>query len=188
VDSLYEVDDKMKWIITSILLAYYLFTSGLVFKLNTVHGISSVETSYSFALSSEDTGIVGVYTEDDIRCAKWLVNNSDKDTKIVSDINGHLLLRSLISNEKQIMWGSYSNIHEGEIRGAYFSDIENYKECYIFVTSWNTHHQTYIEGGQLGAGLRISNPLPKFDYKEAYRSGNAIVYLKETNEDTQVTQ
>jgi hypothetical protein len=177
-----------KWIITSILLAYYLFTSGLIFKLNTVQGISSVETPYSFALSAEDTGIVGVYTEDDIQCAMWLVKDSCKGTHIVSDVNGHLLLRSLIKNEKQIMWGKESDLYEGAIRGAYFSDIENYDKCYIFVTSWNTRHQTYIEGGQLGAGLRISNPLPQFDYKEVYRSGKAVVYLKETNEDTQVAK
>jgi hypothetical protein len=177
-----------KWIIASILLVYYLFTSGLVFKLNTVQGISSVETPYSFALSSEDTGIVGVYTEDDIICAKWLVNDSDPNIQIMADINGHVLLRSLIHNEKRIMWGNKVDFYEGSISGTYFSDIERYDKCYIFVTSWNTRHQIYIEGGQLGAGLRISNPLPRFDYKEVYRSGKAIVYLKEIDEDTQVTQ
>ena len=177
-----------KWIITGILLSYYLFTSGLIFKLNTVQGISSVETPYSFALSAEDTGIVGVYTEDDIRCAKWLINDSDKDTKIVSDINGHVLLRSLVDNENRITWVSKSYFYSDETKGICFSDIERYSKCYIFVTSWNTHHQAYIEGGGLGAGLRISNPLPQFDYEEVYQSGKAVVYLKETNEDTQVTK
>jgi uncharacterized membrane protein len=177
-----------KWIITSILLAYYLFTSGLIFKLNTVQGISSVETPYSFALSSEDTGIVGVYTEDDIRCAKWLVKESNQDITILSDINGHGLLLSMIRNDKRVLWGDNPNFYEGATRGAYFSDLEHYNKCYIFVTSWNTRHQIYIEGGQLGAGLRISNPLPEFDYKEVYRSGKAIVYLKEINEDTQVAK
>lgn len=166
-----------KWIVASLLLVYYLFTSGLVFKLNTVQGISSVETPYSFALSSEDTGIVGVYTSDDINCAQWLVNDSDPTVPIVSDINGHVLLRSLIKNEKRIMWGNKDDFYEGAIRGSYFSDIAHYEKCYIFVTTWNTNHQTYIEGGQLGAGLRVSNPLPKFE-NEVYRSSKAVVYAK----------
>lgn len=167
-----------KWIIASLLLVYYLFTSGLIFKLNTVQGISSVETPYSFALSSEDTGIVGVYTEDDIRCARWLVEESDQSVPIVADVNGHLLLRSIIPDEQRIMWGRMTNIYEGAVRGTYFSDIERYKKCYIFVTLWNNSHGTYIEGGQLGAGLRVSNPLPSFEYEEAYRSGKAVAYLK----------
>ena len=161
-----------KWIAAGLSLAYFVFTSGLVFELSTVQGISNVDTPYSFAMSGEDTGIVGVFTEDDIKCAQWLAD--DSETPIATDINGLLLLDSTVVDLDRLIYRKGK-----EKRDIHLSDIDYYESCYIFITSWNTRHQIYIEGGQLGAGLRISNPLPKFDYKEAYRSGQSLVYLKE---------
>ena len=161
----------MKWITASLLLIYFVFTSGLVFELSTVQGISNVDTPYSFALSGEDTGIVGVFTEDDIKCARWLAD--DSETPIATDINGLLLLDSTVVDLDRLIYRKGK-----EKRDIHLSDIDCYERCYIFVTSWNTRHQTYIEGGQLGAGLRVSNQLPNFDYEEAYRMGKAVVYLK----------
>jgi len=168
-----------KWITAGLLLIYFAFTSGLVFKMSTAQGVDNMDSPYSFALSGEDTGIVGVYTEDDIKCAKWLVEQSDQDTQIVSDINGHQLLRSLMYDERRIMWGNRQSFYEGAIRGSYLSDMKHYDKCYIFITTWDTQHQLYIEAGEIGAGLRVSNPLPIFDYQVAYKQGNAVVYLKE---------
>ena len=168
-----------KWIIASILLAYYLFTSGLVFKVNTTQGIGGVDTPYSFALSGEDTGIVGVFTEDDIKCARWLANDSCQGTAIVADINSQILLSSTVSDLDRI---TYKDADIGQIEGKRWgidlSNLDSYGRCYIFVNSWNTRHHVYIEGGQLGAGLRISNPLPEFDYPVVYRSGQSVVYMK----------
>jgi len=162
-----------RWIAASLLLAYFVFTSGLVFELSTVQGISNVDTPYSFALSGEDLGIVGVFTGDDIKCAQWLADGSE--IPIVADINGLLLLDSTVKDMDRLIY------REGKSkRDNHLNDIDNYGKCYVFITSWNTLHQLYIEGGQLGAGLRVSNPLPELDYPVVYQSGQAVVYLKET--------
>jgi hypothetical protein len=68
---------------------------------------------------------------------------------------------------------------EGKRWGISLNNLDSYGRCYIFVTTWNTKHQIYIEGGQLGAGLRISNPLPMFNYPVVYQSGQSVVYLKD---------
>ena len=60
------------WLTTGILLSYFAFTSGLVYKLMENDVTSSFVVPYSAALSGEQTGLLGVYTEDDIRCAEWL--------------------------------------------------------------------------------------------------------------------
>ena len=82
-------------------------------------------------------------------------------------------------DERRIMWGNRQSFYEGAIRGSYLSDMKHYDKCYIFITTWDTQHQLYIEAGEIGAGLRVSNPLPIFDYQVAYKQGNAVVYLKE---------
>jgi uncharacterized membrane protein len=159
------------WISLSILLIYFVFTSGIAFKIGGNEMINNLDIPYSFALSSQETGAVGVFTEDDIECAEWLSNNSCKILPIVSDINGHLLLRSLMDDESRIIT---------DRGGIYFSERENFDRCYIFVTTWNTVNQRFLEGARLGAGLRGSYDLPILDYEEVYRRGQSIVYLKET--------
>ena len=158
------------WILVFVLFIYFVFTSGIVFKINGNEAINNLDIPYSFALSGQETGAVGIFTSDDIECAEWLVKDSCKILPIVSDINGHLLLRSLIEDESRIIT---------ENGGIYFLEMKHFDQCYIFVTTWNTVNRKFLEGDRLGAGLRGRYDLPRLDYEEIYRRGQSVVYLKE---------
>ena len=158
------------WLAAGILLVLFIFTSGLVFKFNTNKVIGSLDTPYSFALSHERTGMVGVFTKDDIECAEWLARKSNQTLPIISDINGCILLKSLIEDESRIEIRNLGRVTLGNTNLV--------DECYIFVTSWNARHQRYVESEELGAGLRAIHDLPTFNYPVAYRVGEAVVYLK----------
>lgn len=182
---------KVTIIVSSILLVYYIFTSGLWFFLTDCQEISKLTTPFSWALSAERTGLTGIATKDDINCVKWLLYKSDPKIKITGDSNAIFMITGyteLISDT----WAAIGR--EDRLKTLYALPKE--KESYIFLTSWNTRHKRYIE--TVDVGLRSSYPfaidgsvlvylttnidapdqrvLIAFKVKEVYRSGDSVVY------------
>jgi hypothetical protein len=91
------------WITTAILLAYFVFTSGLVYETTGSEVTDRLIVPYSAALSGERTGLFGVYTEDDIRCAEWLAYESDTSIPIVGDGNTWLLMKGYVTQSARVM-------------------------------------------------------------------------------------
>jgi nicotinamidase-related amidase len=63
-----------------LLLTYFLFTSGLVFEVTASEMEGNVDMPYSLALSGERTGVLEIYTDGDVDCAKWLVGEGIRRT------------------------------------------------------------------------------------------------------------
>lgn len=150
-----------------ILIAYFIFTSGVVYEYSGSNITNSFEVPYSLGLSAERTGLAGVFNEDDIKCAKWLAQNWDNITSIVADYNGMRLLYS------------YSSKYDDN-----FHNLQNPKlpdKCYIFYSTWNTEHGKYVFGS--GVGLRKIIELPKCDCPcecvIVFQSGNSTIYRKD---------
>lgn len=160
------MDKKVIWSITVILLIYFAFTSGSVFELTKSKLTGKLEMPYSIGLSAERTGIVAIATKDDIECLNWLNDNWDGETSIVGDYNVYCL----ITGEMPQWFLLVKHLRKGDLK--YLPD-----KCYIFISSWNTRHQQYIE--PLGIGLRKAYPLPEFNYPIVYQHGDTIIYWKE---------
>ncbi len=91
------------WSTTGILLAYFVFTSGLVYEATGSEVTDKLIVPYSAALSGERTGLFGVYIEDDIRCAEWLAYESDPNIPIVGDGNTWLLMKGYVTQPARVM-------------------------------------------------------------------------------------
>jgi hypothetical protein len=154
-------------IVASLLLAYFVFTSGAVYEATGSNVTDRMVVPYSLALSGERTGLAGLFTEDDQRVAEWVVNESDKDLPVVCDGNMALLLRSydFFPRVEQIT----------SFKGTFYS-----KPHYIVFSTWN------IETGKMvvtatSAGMRGVDVLPEMDiseYVEVFGSGKSVVYEK----------
>jgi len=140
--------------ICTLLLAYFVFTSGLIFEVTKCQTTGSINVPYSLALSTERTGILGVYNVDDVACAEWLIENKG-ELPLVADYNGCALL---------------IGFH------FWFEPMPQFAGAYhLFLTTWNTQHKKMVVGSQ--PGLRRYNPLPNLDgATEVFRSGDAVVY------------
>ena len=141
------------YIICAILSVYFIFTSGFVFF---VMGSTTdkIDVPYSLALSKDDS-IVGYYTDNDIKCAKWLAENHG-DTLIYADYNGGALLMGYFD------WQNTTFVLK--------------PPCYIFLTEWNIENNKMVDGTT--PGLRKYSALPDLSYAvEVFKSGEAIVYL-----------
>ena len=145
------------YVICGILSVYFLFTSGLVY--NIVSGASdTIDTPYSLALSKDD-GIVGIYTDNDIRCAKWLAENHG-DMQIYADYNGIALLMEYTTLD-YLMYGGMSEKLEAP--------------SYVFLSEWNIKKNQIVIG--YCAALRRYGALPDLSNAvEVHRCGNAVVY------------
>lgn len=84
------------WLIAGIMLGYFAFTSGVVFEVTGSEMAGSLDTPYSIGLSAERTGVVGVYNDDDVACARWLAYEADPEVPIVGGYNGRLLVASFV--------------------------------------------------------------------------------------------
>jgi hypothetical protein len=91
------------WVTTGILLAYFIFTSGLVYEATGSEVTDKFIVPYSAALSGERTGLFGVYSEDDIKCAEWLAYESDSNIPIVGDGNTWLLMKGYVTQPARVM-------------------------------------------------------------------------------------
>ena len=130
---------------------YFAFTSGAVYEILKCDATNRMEVPYSIPLSAERTGLAGIFNHDDINCMQWLIMNSDGN--IIGDYNTRLLIAAYIPNSK-----GFQPVNRG----------------YVFVSSWNTRHQQYVEGS--GVGLRIARPLPDNLGVLVYQSGDAKIY------------
>jgi uncharacterized membrane protein len=155
---------RVSIIICALLLAYFLFTSGLVFEAVGSKDISKIDTPYSLALSAERTGILEVYNEDDVACAKWIAERLDyeiasgKDTKVFTDYNGVTIMLGYTDQY-------YSLAQLEPEDGGY----------YLFLTSWNIRHGKMVDW--VWAGLRKYSPLPDLSGAiEIFREGDSVVY------------
>jgi len=185
------VSKRSQTILISILFVYFAFTSGLVYWLMQYQNTYDLVIPFSWALSAEDTGLTGIATKDDLNCVQWLMNESDKNIKIVSDSNGTYLLSGYLELIPDVCidaWGSDDRMVS--IYGMYKCD-----SAYLFLTSWNTKHGKLIETSDVGMRKQLpfllkdgvlaylvnseldgSQLVTKGEYvKEVYRSGDAVV-------------
>jgi len=141
------------YIICGVLSVYFIFTSGLVF-FAMGSTTDKIDTPYSLALSKDDC-IVGYYTDNDIKCAKWLAENHG-DTLIYADYNGGALLMGYMD------WQNTTTVLKSP--------------CYVFLTEWNIENNKMVDGTT--PGLRKYSALPDLSNAvEVYRRGNAVVYV-----------
>jgi len=153
--------------VASVLLVYFVFTSGTVYEVMRSEVTSSMVVPYSLSLSGERTGLVGLFTKDDQRCAEWIVNQSQEGIPVVCDGNMALLLRSYDFFPRVVQITRFT--------GTFDSDPH-----YIVFSTWN------IETGKMGvssasAGMRGIDVLPEMDmseYTEVFRSNGSVIYEK----------
>lgn len=163
--------NKTIWVATSILLIYFIFTSGIIYEATGSNITDKLVTPYSFALSGERTGLVGVYTRDDINCAEWLAYKGNKDLLIVGDYNARNLMRGYGTKVIEL--------------NPFTLGQKKFNHCYIFLRAWNLEHGVYIASIGLGEGLRETENLSSIDtslWQEVFRSGSSAVYIRNIEE------
>lgn len=158
---------KAIWVVTSILLIYFMFTSGFTFEATKSKASDRIDIPYSIGLSAERTGVSNVVDKDDMECILWLKENWNGKSDVVTDYNTYCSVLPYIP--------VYFNLFYNDRKGMFHRMPEG--ECYIFVSSWNTRHQKYIEA--IGVGRRKSYPLPEFSYPIIKQCGSTIIYFKE---------
>ena len=194
VTKLNKMPKKTIWITTSILLIYFTFTSGLAFEVTKSEAINRLDIPYSIGLSAERTGINNITSKDDLECIMWLKENWDKKTPIATDYNGYCSIAALVPIYFQLNQGDrtgflepipdkfYTELKKTQVGGYLIQRVEEHYakwstgDCYIFISSWNTEHQQYVEA--TGVGTKMVFPLPEFNYPVAKQCGDAVIYWK----------
>jgi uncharacterized membrane protein len=152
----------------SLLLLYLAFTSGLVFEFTQSNG-DSMDIPFSYALSAERTGLTGVYSEDDLICARWIAEKSDQSKMITADQNGYaLLLDYMHCYPRQLFPGTLRYI-----------DLYNLPpNVYVFMTTWNTVNQKTVLATNVGTRTVKHMPnLCSCYAKVVFKSGLSTVYF-----------
>jgi uncharacterized membrane protein len=147
-------------VLSVLIIPYFIFSSGIPFELSK-QDLSKVTMPYSLALSSQRLDI-GVYTDNDMKVAEYISNNSQYFSAR-TDIEGLLLLanfRNIYSN----FIPPYYNIND------YTIDTSKPKG-YIFLREWNIEHQELTLWA--GSGLRNIEPFPNWNLRIIYKVGNA---------------
>ena len=153
---------KASSIICVLLLVYFIFTSGMVFEMTHSAMDGTIDLPYSLALSSKRLNMVGVFNENDVACAKWLVDNKE-DVPLVADYNGYALFI-----------GCQYRLNQ------YYVPTKDDDGYYLYLSSWNTEHQMMVVGS--APGLRQYLPLPKLDKAVVvFKKGDAGVYYVEND-------
>lgn len=151
------VTQRVSIAVCVLLLIYFLFTSGMMFEMSHSVMAGKIDLPYSLALSGKRLNIVGVFNEDDVAVAKWLVDNK-ADVPLLADYNGSALLMGLVHKANQYLVPSKKD-------AGY----------YLFLTSWNAGHQMMVVG--LLPGIREYEPLPELDKAVVvFSKGKAVVY------------
>lgn len=159
----------MKYL-TVFLILYFLFTSGFIFEVTKSQSIDKFDIPYSLNFSGYRTGVVGLFSTDDIKAAEWLATHSDKSLKIATDYNGRTLMTGYVLVVPRLSDENYTLPELSDL--SYFGN-----HFYLVKTSWMTRTGRYIEAR--GIGLRKALPLPSFedyDLKIVYESGDTLVY------------
>jgi uncharacterized membrane protein len=157
-------------IITFIFIVYYAFVSGIVFEVTKVPDITKLQIPYSYALSAERAGGVGIFTQDDLNCADWLSTESDSAIMIDGDQSGVALVSSYMwIIPRLIVKDSAGVFHRGKNESVY----------YLFLTDWNIRNNKMMNLDESETiGLRTVTVLPNLENELlVYQSGNARVYL-----------
>lgn len=142
--------------VSIIILLYFSFTSGLVFEVSKAQEVGQIDTPYSIAFSNERVGLIGIYEDDDLRCARWIVENGRKDYPIRTDYFGYTLILGINGIGSSYLW----------------QDERNH---YLFLGSWNNKLGKMILGWD--EGVRTYQPLPDCaNMEEIYRVGNSVIY------------
>ena len=151
-------------ITTVVLLAYFAFTSGAVYELTGSEDTNRLVTPYNIALSGERTGLVALFSPDDLDGAKWLQDGQDRALLVVCDGNIGLLLRGYqMANTAQMV---------------YFSGAFSDQPHYLFLSTWNVESGKIVSGAR-SAGMREISRVPDIDltrYDEVFRSGKTVIY------------
>ena len=172
--------DKIKnWLACGILVVYFVFTSGLVFKFAGYKELSIQSTPPGIALSNERIGLFGVHYEGDLECAEWLAYES-KNIPIISGLHGGRLLCSYIPSFPRLFkeLQDYRLITVGNLWNP--PEADNY---YIFLTERNvTEGVAMTYGKDFIAGTRDSGDIPDWIWQipEVFKSGKSKV-LEVTN-------
>ena len=173
-----EIVARKYWlpILSSILLVYFVFTSGLMFELTKSEVTFKVEIPYSLALSGERTGIVGVFTDGDMRCAEWIKNNSDDELPVLTDVNAGKLLEGMIIPRFRL----YAYYGDDFLRWSLSNNIPLSGSYYVFFTAWNIDNgkllelpSSYVPGAR--EVVAISDKMVNANV--VYESGHSKVYL-----------
>lgn len=180
-------------VITSIILIYFVFTSGFLYWITQYNQTLNLVIPFSWALSAEDTGLTGIATKDDLNCVQWLINDSDKKAKIIADSNAIYLISGYLELIPDT-WAQYGR----EDRLQTIFGLYKQNNPYIFLTDWNVRHNKLIECSDVGLRRQYNYRLIEgvFFYEvnghdddtqiilknekvqEVYRSGRAIVLQK----------
>lgn len=154
------MEKKSVLICAIVLLFYYAFTSGLIYEIEGSDVISSIETPYSIGLSAERTGVAGVFNQDDVKCAQWLVDNKNPEYKFIADYNGirFLFFHPEFYRDQVELISSNLSVNKG----------------YIFLTTWNVEKGKYIIGAS--TGTRLSYDLPVYHLPVVFQSGKSVIY------------
>ena len=153
------MNKKLSLIVCALLLAYFVFTSGLVFEVTKSECVSSVDVPPSIALSNYRISALGVFNEDDRACSEWLVNKSNPEVIIRADYNSICLMNGY-TDDRCVTYVEPDNAH------------------YLFLNTDNVRNKRFVWGCE--AGMRVYQPLPNIDNDEiVYKSGDAVVYYIE---------
>jgi uncharacterized membrane protein len=167
----FDIIPKRQWLLPSVMIVYFIFTSGLVFEAMKYDNLSKIDVPYSAGLSAGRTGVYASYTHDDVNAVKWILSQEDKESNIAGDYNGTLLVFAYDGVDRIRQENSWNNYT--------FDDAPD--GSYILLTSWNTQNNRYLDSLKNvrgGVGLRRSKDLPELNYDEVFRSGDAVVLKK----------
>lgn len=154
-------------IIICILIAYLIFTSGLVFEMAQVNSVATLDIPFSYALSAERTGAIGIYTEGDINCAVWLAEKSNQSIPVIGDQNASVLVFGYIPQY---------GIRESSLRNRSVTLYSFPANVYIFLTDWNYRNQKTVHAVDIG--LRIIREMPDLNNCDlVFQSNESKVYL-----------
>ena len=170
-----ELITRKKWLIPTVLLVYFVFTSGLVFEAMKSTAIERIDLPYSIPLSSERTGIVGVFNNNDMDCIEWLINSSDQELPIVNDVNTKRLLHGFMERYPRLFSEDYCRAYD-----AWSFDHLPLDDYYIFLSTWNVEHNNVILYLDTGTRKLLGLPADVYNLPIAYQSGKAVVLLKES--------
>lgn len=178
------MNKKAIWVTASLLLVYFIFTSGLYYWASRCEETDKLITPYSFALSGGERGFTGIATKSDIDCIKWLLKEGNPNYEIAGDSNAnYLLMGYFVLNDTKIS------------RLVSLGQFYKAKHCYLLLTQHNIQDGVFTFLADVG--LRVQYPftissnimtyevfdITQSNYRvvrsvairEVYRSGDSVV-------------
>lgn len=154
---------RMRHAASVLLGIYLLFTSGFIYEVTQSEVIERVNLPYSSAFSADRTGLVGIYTENDIDAAKWI---SEQNYKVAGDVNAILLISGYVEAIPRL---------KPSITCKRYDMEEPEEGTLIFLTEWNIEHNKITK--PINVGTRFYEEIPDNLGELVYASGNVRIYL-----------